>query len=170
MQSEHKTTSNEKGLKLMIKILLMTTVTVILAGCSNNKVLTDDKYKQLGIMSGGLQKCFEIGAITPKTYSDANRSISYILNTWQYDQQKLNSIRSNAYSSVKKENCRQVEAIAHGYNSEVAERKKSISTQNSNIGAPSYNSNINCKKLGEFINPEIKTFANGFCPIGWIKA
>ncbi len=33
----------------------------------------------------------------------------------------------------------------------------------------SFNNTVNCKKLGAFLNAEIRTFQGAVCPIGWLK-
>lgn len=40
-----------------------------------------------------------------------------------------------------------------------------------NNSIPQQNSNtVNCKKMGEFLNAEIKTFSGMLCPSGWLPA
>lgn len=51
-----------------------------------------------------------------------------------------------------------------------SEKAANAAQQNSNNAVYQNNNTINCKKMGEFLNVEIKTFSSSICPLGWIKA
>ena len=50
------------------------------------------------------------------------------------------------------------------------ERAANAVQQNSNNSAYQNTNTVNCKKMGEFLNVEIKTFSGAICPLGWIQA
>ncbi|MCA6064464.1 hypothetical protein [Thalassolituus marinus] len=51
-----------------------------------------------------------------------------------------------------------------------AERAANAAQQNSNNSVYQNTNTVNCKKMGEFLNVEIKTFSGAICPLGWIQA
>jgi hypothetical protein len=51
---------------------------------------------------------------------------------------------------------------------EANETAANAAQQNSNNQMNQYNNTVNCKKMGEFLNVEIKTFSGTFCPMGWV--
>ena len=42
--------------------------------------------------------------------------------------------------------------------------------QNSSSSTYQQNNTVQCKRMGEFLNVEIKTFQGMICPLGWLKA
>lgn len=48
------------------------------------------------------------------------------------------------------------------YNNSMAQQQNSAGNQ--------FRNTVNCKKMGEFLNAEIKTFSGMVCPIGWVQS
>lgn len=53
---------------------------------------------------------------------------------------------------------------------EADERAANAAQQSSSNSVYQNTNTVNCKKMGEFLNVEIKTFSGTICPIGWIQA
>lgn len=51
-----------------------------------------------------------------------------------------------------------------------SERAANAAQQQSNTTTYRNNNTVNCKKMGEFLKVEIKTFSGTLCPLGWYKA
>lgn len=60
----------------------------------------------------------------------------------------------------------------HTQDAEFALKLKSINSSNQQhpINSNPFSTTINCRKMGEFLNVEIKTFSGSFCPLGWYPA
>lgn len=52
---------------------------------------------------------------------------------------------------------------------QASEKAANAAQQNSSNAAYQNNNMINCKKMGEFLNVEIKTFSGMVCPLGWLQ-
>lgn len=50
------------------------------------------------------------------------------------------------------------------------ERAANAAQQSSSNPVYQSTNTVNCKKMGEFLNVEIKTFSGAICPLGWIQA
>lgn len=53
---------------------------------------------------------------------------------------------------------------------QASEKAANAAQQNSNNTTYQNNNTVNCKKMGEFLNVEIKTFSGAICPLGWLQA
>jgi len=50
-----------------------------------------------------------------------------------------------------------------------ANQQSAAAQQSSNNSSYQNNNTVQCQKMGEFINVEIKTFQGMVCPLGWLK-
>jgi hypothetical protein len=77
--------------------------------------MSEEKYQQFSNFVGWTQKCFEGNYMSPQTYADTKNAFGYLLNTWNYDSEKLTSMMRGAYAgaSATQQSCRQIEANAY---------------------------------------------------------
>ena len=130
-----------------------------LIGCVNtNNTMPKSQYVLLSDFSGMLQRCFNDGMISTRTYADAKNAFSYTLNTWDYDQKILNTMMSNAYSNATPtaSSCRRSEADTFQFISLVDKRdsnnqriqKQNFESWENTLDRMNKNKPIYCNTIG----------------------
>ena len=154
----------------LIGIFVITSI----GGCAST--MSEKEYQSFSNFAAYSEKCFQAEYLSPQLYAEAKNAFTYLMSTWNYDQGKLSAMMGEAYSnfSATAQSCRQVEASAYEITATSrqhrANEKQNQEAFNNMISSPSNkNSNtVNCKKTGEFLNAEIKTFSGMVCPLGWL--
>lgn len=103
-------------------------VALACSGCVTNQAMPDGHYEELGVIMGGLQKCFEAEHISAKLYADSRIALSYMLSTWQYDPNKLGGKVQSAYGRTipTAARCRRTSATVYEIIARVDQRQANI--------------------------------------------
>lgn len=96
------------------KLYIVITV-ILITGCATTSPMPETHYKEISSFAANLHQCFEKDYISPQLYADTKNAVSYTLNTWSYDENKLKSMADDVYRQINPDQriCRQVEAAAY---------------------------------------------------------
>lgn len=154
-----------------MKYLLIVLILLVMTGCSAS--LTEDNLESFANSKAVLTTC----AIA-KEYSE--HDVSRYAQAWQYNisswanvdwkrvNKRTHEITNNysPYAPNIKPWCAQARIDFEGSISNANTHKRNTQSQSTST----LKSTSQCKKLGAFLTPEIKTFSGVMCPIGWVSA
>jgi hypothetical protein len=173
---------------------LLVVASTFLVGCqstSKKQIITQPVLDGQCVVT---ENCYNYGVFDLDTHVNYQQSINYIFSTWTVTQEQINAAVAVARAKVNHNaqadaSCKQqqpaleltVRTAQNHYNQSQVNQKRQHeinkarasapkSSESSSSGSSASPSRIQCKKLGEFLNVEIKTFNGSFCPIGWIRA
>ncbi|MCC5856214.1 MAG: hypothetical protein JJU10_11150 [Idiomarina sp.] len=121
-----------------LSIILLST------GCSSSSsVMPDGYYGELGEYWGTLNKCEQVGRIDSATRSRASDALTYVLGTWTYDQERLQSHIISGYRNANTSfnSCHAVRQNAESMISAVAERRQNVAA--TNLRVQTFSSTLN---------------------------
>ena len=87
-----------------------------------------------------------------KYYMAGDSSCSQIR---QYTEDKIMCINSDGEES--------------GWRPALTDQQLQMWRHNQTMSQQQSSNTVNCKKMGEYLNVEIKTFSGAVCPLGWLK-
>lgn len=124
----------------------------ILAGCAATP-MPESYYDGFGLHTVYLHKCYEKRYIEPKLYADGMRSLAYLINTWSYDEAKLNASFSKIERTavVNTNECRDVEAFTYQRIAQANQHRASVQAEQARLAdqqAARRNDNAICYTLG----------------------
>lgn len=100
-----------------MKIKLLSGITALtLIGCASP--MPDAHYQHFSDFFVHLHQCFEKEYINPQMYAEAITAGAYMLNTWEYDQNKLSSMvvqSAGSITYVTQASCRKTQADAYQF-------------------------------------------------------
>lgn len=161
----------------MEKRLLTSLGALILSGCSSTSTpISNERLDYLVGISVGANKCAIQDMMDMELAVDAQQAVNYTLSTWVYDQSSADAIYQRYQSfAISEQNCKLI--IMHSMNIIKLSSQHKVSIKETNKrNQDAMNkfsddmrklNNVQCTKMGAFINQEIKTFNGMICPLGW---
>lgn len=178
-------------------LCLLVVASTFLVGCQstpNKPTITQSALDSLAAQWVITETCYNYGVFDLDTHVNYQQSINYLFSTWTVTQEQMNEAVAVARARVNHNaqadaSCKQqqpalelmVRTAQNHYNQSQVNQKRQHeinkarasapkSSESSSSGSSAFPSTVQCKKLGEFLNVEIKTFQGPLCPIGWISA
>ncbi|PSU36205.1 hypothetical protein [Photobacterium lutimaris] len=181
----------------MKKIAILALSALSIAGCQSTPELNPIPANvQSTLLNQWVttEVCYNNGFYSLEEHTSYQSAINYNLGTWKINQASIDTeligIRSVVNQNIAngadvKGTCHYQkpvlvrtlnEAQSH-YNQVQTNQQRAHEIQKAKASAPrtessisSFGGTVNCKKIGAFIQPEIKTFQGMMCPIGWFPA
>ncbi|GHA52703.1 hypothetical protein ACFFLZ_13055 [Photobacterium aphoticum] len=133
----------------------------------NNALTLETKYKH--------KVCNSDNPIIPRgiTYDEYTAMCYYDLKFTEKYKSTMEAV-SNKYNAdlnkYQSEQYKQQELAIKRREAEAAEsRAAAAHKQSAAAGSSGFNNTVQCYKMGQFLNKEIKTFNGMICPIGWLQ-
>jgi len=182
-----------------VKKLSLLTALITLAGCQTTPKLQSippNIQTNLVTLWTTTETCYNHNFYTLDEHTSYQQAINYSFSTWKFDSKLIASETNNLRTIIQKNiskgsnvssTCKQwkpsmvqtVNSATNHYNQvqrniqrnhEIQRAKASAPKVQSSSSSSTWKKTVNCKKMGQFLNAEIKTFQGTFCPIGWVSA
>jgi len=140
--------------------------------------MTDGDAKSFGWSLAIADTCGNTNVLTPTQAQQARNQLVINFNSWGNAQDiEIQKLANDEYARIMQiasngliptaMQCQQAYQVVRNAHKQHEINKAKASSTTTSTSVSDY---IQCKKIGQFINVEIKTFTGGICPLGWYRA